>query len=193
MCHLPVIEKKYVQSTYSCIYNHFSSTRHYVWPCVKAFLNNKTSKQMGLEIGCGNAKNILYNTDLNIIGIDSCREFLSLNLSLNPSLNILQADCCHLPFSDNTFDYCLSIACFHHLSTSERRYTALYEMIRVLKKGGSGCITLWSVENQCKHTFTAGDNFVYWNNQYKRYYYINDKSMINEYLNTVKKLIKLKF
>lgn len=192
MNSLPVIEIKYVQSTYSCIYSHFSSTRHYVWPCVKSFLADKTSKHLGLEIGCGNGKNILYNTNLNIIGIDSCKEFISLNLRLNPSLNILQADCCDLPFNDNTFDYCLSIACFHHLSTSERRYIALYEMIRVMKKGGNGCITLWSVENQDKHKFTVGDNFVSWNNKYQRYYYVYNKSMINEYLNAVNDLITVK-
>ena len=46
-----------------------------------------------------------------------------------------------------TFDYSMSIAVFHHLSDSDFKI-AISEMIRTLKPGGHGIITVWSVENQ---------------------------------------------
>ena len=93
MLSLPVTEQTYVHSIYSC------NTRHYVWPCVKSFLVDKTSEQIGLEIGCGNGKNIIYNNKLNILGIDTCKEFLQLN----PNLNTIYSDCCRLPFQKLVF------------------------------------------------------------------------------------------
>lgn len=185
---IPIIENKYVQNTYSHIYEHFSNTRHYVWPCVKSFLNSKNSNELGLEIGCGNGKNLLYNKQLTIIGVDLSQELLNL---IPNTINTLRSDCCTLPFKENTFDYSLSIACFHHLSNNIRRNTALIEMIRVLKSKGNGCITVWSVENQDKYKFTPGDNFVSWNKKYQRYYYVYNKSMIYQYLENVKDLINV--
>ena len=47
---------------------------------VKDFLKNKTLLQVGLEIGCGNGKNMVYGNKNNkfIIGIDNCDKLLDI-------------------------------------------------------------------------------------------------------------------
>jgi ubiquinone/menaquinone biosynthesis C-methylase UbiE len=68
-------------------------------------------------------------------------------------------DCCHLPFTDNTFDYCMCVSVIHHLSTEERRSLCFREMVRVLKPGGHGLLNVWSQEFQEKRSFVSGDRF----------------------------------
>ena len=185
------MERMYVQNVYKNIYKDFSRTRNSVWKCVNTFLSKQKEGQKGIEIGCGNAKNIRHFANLDIVGIDNCVEFFLLDM--NKHLNLVCADCCNLPFDSNSFDFALSIACFHHLISYEKQYDALVELKRVLKKNGTGIITLWSVENQKKHTFTPGYNFVEWKHQttktvYKRFYNIFDVHMIQEYVNTMKSI-----
>lgn len=192
------MEDKYVKEVYENIAIHFSDTRFCVWNCVKEFLDNKNVLQQGLEIGCGNGKNILYRPELNIIGIDNCNAFINMCNSKN--IKTLYSDCCQLPFIDNSFDYVYSIAVFHHLENEERRIKAFVEMIRVLKPNGEGLITVWSVENQenetIKRDFKSGDNLIKWHKKnddiiYQRYYYIYDKEMINNYIYYMKDKIKI--
>ena len=54
------IERKNVVEVYDQIANDFSETRFCVWNMVKRFLKNKKFTQIGLEIGCGNGKNMIY-------------------------------------------------------------------------------------------------------------------------------------
>jgi len=192
------MEQEYVREVYEKIAQDFSNTRTYIWKCVKLFLDTKTDKQIGLEIGCGNGKNMLYRPELNIIGIDNCNSFI--NICHQRKLKVIYNDCCDLSFDNDTFNYVYSIAVFHHLDSEKRRITALREMIRVLKSGGEGLITLWSVENQENETiyrkFNKGDNLVKWcrrsdNQIFQRYYYIYDYQMIQDYLSIVQDKIKI--
>ena len=176
---ITVIEKLYVKSVYQEIAEHFSDTRYCVWDMVSNFLKNKTPNELGLEIGCGNGKNLMVNPNLKIIGIDNCSKLI--DICLNKNLNVLEACCCSIPFDNNHFDFVMSIAVFHHLSTDERRILAVNEMVRVTKKKGKGLISLWSMENQenekIKRKFKEGDNVVSWTRNkdqkiFNRYYYI---------------------
>lgn len=172
-----MMEQQYVQNVYDKIYKEFSDTRQYVWPCIKNFLSNKTKNEIGLEIGCGNCKNIIHS-DLNITGIDICMKFIELH----PELSLIHGDCCSLPFQDNSFDYSMSVACFHHLSTEKRRLKAIDEMIRVTKN--TGIITLWAYEG---NKFTKGDNLILWKNMYNRYYYIYSIDEIKKIVEYIQK------
>ena len=185
------IEQEYVLDVYNNIAEHFSDTRYCTWNFVTKFLDKQKPTDKGIEIGCGNGKNLCFRTDLNIIGVDTCQSFI--NKCIEKKLNVFQQNCCNLTFKDNSFEYALSIAVFHHLSTDIRRYKALKEMIRILKPGCKGIVSVWSLEqtnrnnNMKKRLFVPGDNYVPWMRKkdkkiFKRYYYIYNETMFNDYI-----------
>lgn len=175
------IENKYVKEVYKEIATHFSDTRYCVWDMVNIFLNKQKNETNGIEIGCGNGKNLNVNKKVKIIGIDNCTELIKI--CKEKKLEVILADCCKLPFNSYKFDFALSIAVFHHLASDDRRLNAISEMIRILKIDGLGIISVWSLENQenekKKRKFEKGDNIVLWhrksdNKKFNRYYYIYD-------------------
>lgn len=179
-----VSEKEYVNDVYDSIADDFSRTRTRVWEHVKTFIDSVQKDSRCIDIGCGNGKN-MYRKDINMIGIDMCDKFVSMCNSKD--LCAYKMDCCELSFDDEVFDNAMSIAVFHHLTTHERRLQALSEMIRVLKPNGLGMMSLWSFENQNKHSFIKGDNMVSWKHSengivFDRYYYIFDELEVDEYL-----------
>ena len=194
------IEQEFVLDVYDNIAEHFSDTRYCIWDFVKNFLDKQVSSQKGIEIGCGNGKHLCIRNDLDIIGIDSCEKFVDICTKKN--IRVFQQNCCNLTFTDNSFDYAMSVAVFHHLSTDIRRYNALKEMIRILKPGGKGMISVWSLEqtnrnnNMKKRLFVPGDNYVPWMRKkdkkiFKRYYYIFNESMFKKYIEQFNECISI--
>ena len=178
------------QATYETISNEFSETRSYVWKCVKDFTNlmKKDMYSKTLEVGCGNGKNMTYlkkHTNSDIIGIDTCKNFIDLCQKIN--LNALYANSTSLPFLDDQFDYLICIAMFHHLLTDEDRDKSMNEIVRVMKQNAFGMITCWSTvqpENS-KFKFSEGVNIVPWigrqNTRKIRYYYVYNEQMFRKY------------
>jgi len=169
------IEKANVFQIYSQIATHFDNTRHYKWRSVEDFLDSLPYGSFVLDLGCGNGRN-MENTKHNFIGIDTCKEFLTI--CARKRLKTVNSDMTTIPFRDNLFDSIISVASFHHLATIERRIQAIKEMFRVLKIGGKVFLTVWSI-NQPKKTKRKfknfGDNYVVWksnNTSFQRYYYI---------------------
>ena len=182
-------EQKYVREVYDNIASHFSATRVRVWKFVKYFLDSKTEQMKGIDIGCGNGKNMLYKPCLDILGIDSCQPFV--DMCKLKGLKTQYGDFMDIPSQSNTFDYAYSIAVFHHFSTEDNRKKSMNEMIRVLKPGGHGMFSVWSVENQQKEKkvreFSCGDNYVKWtrqtdNKDFERYYYVYNYEMIEKFI-----------
>ena len=185
-----------VDNFYNENYKKFSDTRFCLWDVVRDFGNNFTSSSIVLDAGCGNGKNMIYALKNNkfVIGIDNCNKLL--DICKNKELKVFKADCCYLQFLSNSMDYIFSIAVFHHLATKERRELAFIEAVRVLKPGKEGLISLWSVENQKKRNFKAGDNYVKWERRidkkkFERYYYIYNRKMVYEYIKCVEGLIQV--
>lgn len=185
------IEQTYVMDVYEHIAEHFSDTRYCTWNFVTNFLDTQNPTDKGIEIGCGNGKNLCIRNDLNVIGIDTCQAFI--NICVKKKLNVFQQNCCRLQFKDSSFEYAFAIAVFHHLSSESRRIRAIMEMIRILKPGGKGLISVWSLEqakrdnNMKMRHFTPGDNYVPWMRKkdkkiFKRYYYIFNEVMFKEYI-----------
>jgi ubiquinone/menaquinone biosynthesis C-methylase UbiE len=172
------------KDTYEEIAEQFSETRAYVWQCVKDFTNLITDKSNILEIGCGNGKNmeyILKTTNVNLIGIDTCKKFVDI-CSEDKKLNVILGDALKLHFEDNTFDYVLCIAMFHHLLTKEEQDISFKEMLRVMKRGAIGILTCWATEQpfESKFKFTEGVNIVPWKGKddtKTRYYYVYSEEM----------------
>ncbi|CCF72656.1 tRNA (carboxymethyluridine(34)-5-O)-methyltransferase [Babesia microti strain RI] len=135
-------EKIHVHSVYSSIYEHFNHTRYKRWPSVDEYLNSLDGKLV-LDVGCGNGKYLKHDKCF-VIGVDICKELLEISSRNSPSSDLCWSDCLKMPFKDESFDVCLSIAVIHHLSTFERRSQALAEMARVTKNNGELLIYLWS-------------------------------------------------
>ena len=131
-----ISEKQHVKEVYDAIASDFSRTRTRIWNHVQNFLDNIQDDSKCIDIGCGNGKNMMYgNNRLDFTGIDNCENFVKICRERN--LNTECMDCCDLQFDDETFDYAISIAVIHHMTSYERRYKAVSELIRVLKKNGT--------------------------------------------------------
>lgn len=191
------IEKEHVFDVYNSISEHFSDTRFCIWNFVKNFLDSLPADANGIDIGCGNGKNALYRKDIKIIGYDSCSNFV--NICIKKGIKAFEANCLDIPSKDNSVDFAMSIAVYHHLSTDEHRIRAINEMIRCLKVGGKGLFSVWSVENQesekIKRSFKVGDNYVKWMRKkdskiFQRYYYVFNEKLINELMSHFNNSIK---
>jgi len=89
-----------------------------------------------LDIGCGIGIFISQNPD-KIIGLDHNQE--SVSICRNHKYNVVQGKATDLPFPDSSFD---GLHCSHlieHLFPEEA-HKLLFEMNRVLRKGGRICI-----------------------------------------------------
>ena len=199
------IEQKSVIDVYDTIFESFADTRYNVWNAVKIFLDKQVKDTYGLEIGCGNGKNMRYAIDigLKMAGIDTCRSFVDM-CRKKYKLDVCVSNAIQQIYVDELFDFAISIAVFHHLSTEDHRIKVLQNMINVLKSKGSGLVTVWAVEqdSDSKRNFVPGDNMVTWykpyyvNNvkkytQYDRYYYVFNKQMFLDYINTFRDQIEV--
>ena len=187
------------QETYELISKEFSETRAYVWKCVKDFIelikNKKENNPTILEVGCGNGKNMHYllnNISCNLIGIDTCQNFIDMCISSN--LNVKKNNIINLEFENNTFDYILCIATFHHLLEETDKNKGMREIIRVMKSGGTGIITCWSTEqpDNSKFNFHNGINIVMWKGRKDvnktRYYYVYNYIMFLEFFTSFREI-----
>jgi len=90
------------------------------------------------------------------------------------TVNLFLADVCHLPFSDESFDWAISVATYHHIKGKNERQTALEELRRVLKPGGEAFITVWN-RWQPRFWFGGREVAVPWRTKdetLQRYYYL---------------------
>ncbi len=64
------------------------------------------------------------------------------------NFNCFVSDCLSIPSADDFYDCVICIAVLHHLSTKNRRIKAIEEMLRILKLGGLGLVTVWAQEQK---------------------------------------------
>ena len=183
-------EQQHVHSVYEAIADKFDRSRYKVWPSVQEFLDNIVSEAKEtnnsleiLEVGCGNGKNLkaLYaqsvlqihqSLRINLTGCDMSDKFIEM--VKNNGIHCVKANAVELPFESDTFNYVLSVAVIHHLSTEERRVQAIRELIRVAKVDSLIFIQVWALEQlpNAKRQFTTQDNMVSWKNEYDRFYHV---------------------
>jgi alkylated DNA repair protein alkB family protein 8 len=172
------LENTHVKQIYENIANEFSDKRYTSWDWIDNFIYSIPKESTILDIGCGNGRNMKY-PNYNFYGVDNCCKFVEMAKEV--SQHVYLSDMTNLPFEDNYFDAIISIASFHHLSTTERRIECLKEMHRVLKPGGKILLSIWSINQshnkKLNNQFTFGDNIVPFKNNKgyiigNRYYYI---------------------
>jgi tRNA (uracil-5-)-methyltransferase TRM9 len=62
--------------------------------------------------------------------------------------SVLVADILDLPHAHRAFDFAISIAVVHHLSTSERRIDAVRSLLNTLKSSGQALVYVWALEQE---------------------------------------------
>ena len=72
------LERIYVHNIYSKISSEFDITRKYHWKSIKSFLTRLSPISKGIDIGCGNGRNMLFREDLDLVGIDKCPELVEI-------------------------------------------------------------------------------------------------------------------
>ena len=154
-------EEQNVHQVYEQIALHFSSTRYKPWPIVEQFLKDLPDGSVGLDVGCGNGKYLAVNPKVFIIGSDRSTSLARIASQHQPHTSIV-ADNLSLPHRHSVFDFVISIAVIHHLSTAERRIQAVAAVLDVLRPhsravgecyeghcgGGRALIYVWALEQK---------------------------------------------
>jgi len=61
---------------------------------------------------------------------------------------VVVADILSLPHPTQSFDFAISIAVIHHLSTPARRIEAIGSILATLKPGGKALLYVWALEQE---------------------------------------------
>ncbi len=132
-----------------------------------------------LNIGCAHGPDFLpFGPTFELHGVDFSTEMLKLarkySRKFGFAVDLVEADVRHLPYPDETFDWAIAVATYHHIKGREDRLKALQELRRVLKPGGEAFITVWN-RWQPGFWFRRRQVMVPWQTRDKtlyRYYYL---------------------
>jgi tRNA (uracil-5-)-methyltransferase TRM9 len=143
-------EQANVHAVYESIASHFSDTRYKPWPLIPAFLDSLPIGSVGADVGCGNGKylasyNILAESEearILTLGVDRSSNLIDIardNFASSPRSTgsrrrneVCVGDALCTNYRSGCFDFAISIATIHHMSTFERRSKAVQEMIRLI-------------------------------------------------------------
>lgn len=147
-------ETTHVHDVYQAIAPHFSSTRHKPWPLVSTFLSSMPHGSVGVDVGCGNGKYLPVNPHIFIIASDRSVNLVEIARQHEPHSAVV-ADVLRLPHPVGFFDFAISIAVIHHLSTAERRIEAVKAVLETLRPssadgdgGGRALFYVWALEQE---------------------------------------------
>ncbi|KAF2262904.1 uracil-5--methyltransferase TRM9 [Lojkania enalia] len=126
-------EAEHVHSVYEEIASHFSSTRYKPWPIVERFLKELPDGAVGADVGCGNGKYLTVNPRVFIVASDRSTNLVKIARQHQPHVAVV-ADNLSLPHPLYCFDFAISIAVIHHLSTSARRVEAVRAVLDLLRR-----------------------------------------------------------
>jgi SAM-dependent methyltransferase len=122
------------------------------WPIFRYELEGLARRwQKGklLNLGCAHGPDFLpFRGSFELYGVDFSLEMLRLarkySQKFDFTVNLSLANVSSLPFADQTFDWAISVATYHHIRDREKREVALNELWRVLAPGGEAFITVWN-------------------------------------------------
>jgi len=132
-----------------------------------------------LNVGCAHGPDFPpFGQDFESHGIDFSRKMLQLAQKYAEkykfSVSLVEADARQLPYADESFDWAIAVATYHHIEGNEGRLQALKELKRVLKPGGEAFITVWN-KWQPGFWFKKKNVLIPWKSQDKtiyRYYHL---------------------
>jgi ubiquinone/menaquinone biosynthesis C-methylase UbiE len=132
-----------------------------------------------INLGCGHGADFLpFKESFELYGVDFSIEMLKLAwkyaAKFDYSAELVQADVRQLPYSDETFDWAISAATYHHIKGKDERLKAFIELRRVLKPGAEAFITGWN-KWQPAFWFKSREVYIPWrgrDNTLLRYYHL---------------------
>jgi tRNA (uracil-5-)-methyltransferase TRM9 len=162
-----------LRDTYDKIAKDFDSTRVSVWPECRRFMNTILPYDYVLDVGFGSGINLIsaFEKSKNCYGVDFSTGFYELVKAKEPRLKLSVGDVCSLPYDSLFFDKVMCVAVVHHLDSEDLRLRAISEIVRVLKKGGVGFISVWA-HDQDKFRDGAQDVDVKWRGSEYRFYHL---------------------
>ncbi len=115
-------------------------------------LSRRWQKGRLLNVGSGHGPDFLpFKDRFDLYGVDFSGEMIRLARryarKFRFPVNLQVADARNLPFADETFDWAISVAAYHHLKGHQDQLSGLKELRRVLKPGGEAFLTVW---NRCQ-------------------------------------------
>jgi len=143
------------------------------------WLAKKWQRGRLLNVGCAHGPDFIpFKDNFELHGIDFSERMLELARKYADkyhfSASLVNADARHLPYAEDSFDWAIAVATYHHIEDSEGRLRALTELRRVLKPDGEAFITVWN-KWQPRFWLKAKDVLVPWRSRDKtlyRYYYL---------------------
>jgi len=122
------------------------------WPLLKEELEELAARwQSGklLNVGCAHGPDFLpFSQGFELWGVDSSPVMLQQALKYSAKfkfyVHLTAADALSLPFPNNTFDWAISVATYHHIKGREEREKSFIELKRVLKPEGEAFLTVWN-------------------------------------------------
>jgi len=152
------------------------------WPLLKEELDGLAARWRGgrlLNIGCAHGPDFLsFRQNFELYGLDSSpamlRQAVRYSTKFRFYVNLMTADAVSLPYPDNTFDWAISVAAYHHIRGIERREKAFQELRRVLKPKGEAFVTVWN-RGQPRFWLRSREQQMPWKLKEKtvyRYYYL---------------------
>lgn len=162
------------------------------WPLLKEELDDLATRWQSaklLNIGCAHGPDFLpFRQGFELWGVDSSpamlRQAIRYSTKFKVYVNLALADAVSLPFSDNTFDWAISVATYHHIRGREEREKAFEELRRVLKPKGEAFVTVWN-GGQPKFWFRSREQQIPWRLKQKtvyRYYHLFSYSELRKLL-----------
>jgi len=153
--------------TFDKIAEEFDKTRIYSWPETVSFIKSMKKNSLVLDLGCGSGRDIksLLQYNHKVIGLDSSKKMLEIAKRKYLKVKFIHANMIKIPLKDNSIDYVICIASFHHLKSNKSRLSCLKEIRRVLKKNGKLFLSVWYKKGK------KGAYLIPWQNKVKRYYY----------------------
>jgi ubiquinone/menaquinone biosynthesis C-methylase UbiE len=132
-----------------------------------------------LNVGCAHGPDFLaFRHGFELYGVDCSRAMLRQAIGyssrFNFYVNLAISDALSLPFADNTFDWAISVATYHHVKGRQERKKAFIELRRVLKPEGEAFLTVWNW-GQPRFWFKSKEQHVPWKLKEKtvyRYYHL---------------------
>ena len=102
-----------------------------------------------LNLGCGHGADFLpFKDGFRLYGVDFSSEMLKLahkySKKYSFKVEVTLADIRDLPYVDNSFNWAIAAATYHHIKGKSEQEKAFNELWRILKPGGEAFITAWN-------------------------------------------------
>ena len=102
-----------------------------------------------LNVGCAHGPDFLpFKDNFELWGVDFSTQMVKLArryaTKFKFEVKLSVADAASLPYPDNTFDWAIAVATYHHIQGDKQTQKAFQELRRVLKPRGEAFITVWN-------------------------------------------------